>query len=92
VWGVESACGGEGRGGVCGTLLGPEGTRGAWFLGLCCPACAGGHTAWLPVGGWVGVPGGVGVGLLFENCTVDASIFVVKLLRAYGGCLGTRGR
>jgi hypothetical protein len=27
-----------------------------------------------------------------ENCTVDASIFVVKLLRAYGGCLGTRSR
>ena len=27
-----------------------------------------------------------------ENCTVDASIFVVKLLRAHGGCLGTRSR
>jgi hypothetical protein len=29
---------------------------------------------------------------LFENCTVDASIFVVKLPRANGGCLGTRSR
>ena len=34
-----------------------------------------------------------GCGWLFvENCTVDASIFVVKLLRADGGCLGTRSR
>ena len=31
-------------------------------------------------------------GVVFENCTVDASIFVVKLLRAYGGCLGIRSR
>jgi hypothetical protein len=29
---------------------------------------------------------------LFENCTVDASIFVAKFLRAHGGCLGTRSR
>ena len=29
---------------------------------------------------------------LFENCTVDASIFVVKFLRAHGGCLGIRSR
>jgi hypothetical protein len=35
---------------------------------------------------------GCGVGVLFENCIVDASIFVVKLLRANGGCLGTRSR
>ena len=27
-----------------------------------------------------------------ENCTVDASIFVAKLIRAHGGCLGTRSR
>ena len=27
-----------------------------------------------------------------ENGTVDASIFVVKLSRANGGCLGTRSR
>jgi hypothetical protein len=30
--------------------------------------------------------------LLFENCTVDASIFVVKFVRANGGCLGMRSR
>jgi hypothetical protein len=34
----------------------------------------------------------VTLGWLFENCTVDASIFVVKLLRAHGGCLGIRSR
>ena len=34
----------------------------------------------------------VGLRLLFENCTVDASIFVAKFLRAHGGCLGTRSR
>jgi hypothetical protein len=28
----------------------------------------------------------------FENCTVDASIFVAKLVRAHGGCLGIRSR
>ena len=40
----------------------------------------------------VGVVGGVWS--LFENCIVDASIFifVVKLVRAHGGCLGTRSR
>src|SRR6266568_3828251 len=32
------------------------------------------------------------LGWLFENCTVDASIFVVKLLRENGGCLGIRSR
>ena len=46
--------------------------------------------------------GGLGVGAgcrgwgrwLFENCTVDASIFCIcgKFVRAYGGCLGTRSR
>jgi hypothetical protein len=42
--------------------------------------------------------GGAGVGLwvvgwsFVENCTVDASIFVVKLSRANGECLGTRSR
>jgi hypothetical protein len=47
-----------------------------------------------------GIPGGcasegsVGVRPYLENCTVDASIFifVAKLLRAHGGCLGTRSR
>jgi hypothetical protein len=34
----------------------------------------------------------VWVCLLFENCTVDASIFVVKFVRANGGCLGMRSR
>lgn len=74
------------------TLLGPEGTsielvflgsnRQAWpgstYRGTC--------GFWFGVGLWV-------VGWLFvENCTVDASIFVVKLSRANGGCLGTRSR
>jgi hypothetical protein len=36
--------------------------------------------------------GGLWVGCWFENCIVDASIFVVKLSRADGGCLGTRSR
>ena len=31
-------------------------------------------------------------GLFVEMCIVDASIFVVKLSRADGGCLGTRSR
>jgi hypothetical protein len=39
-----------------------------------------------------GVVGVWGFCLLFENCTVDASIFVVKFIRANGGCLGTRSR
>ena len=46
------------------------------------------------VGGWL-VVGVGGCRVLFENCTVDASILfcvVVKLLRAHGGCLGTRSR
>jgi hypothetical protein len=40
------------------------------------------------------VGGGCGVGVRswFENCIVDASIFVAKLVRAHGGCLGTRSR
>jgi hypothetical protein len=42
---------------------------------------------------WVGVDsGGAAFWWLFENCTVDASIFVVKFLRAHGGCLGIRSR
>jgi hypothetical protein len=32
------------------------------------------------------------VWLVFENCIVDASIFVAKFFRAHGGCLGIRGR
>jgi hypothetical protein len=45
---------------------------------------------WLVVG--VGGVWWVGFWLLVENCIVDASIFVVKLCRANGGCLGTRSR
>ena len=48
------------------------------------------------VGLGLAVPGLV-VGLLFEICIVDASIFflgffVCKFSRAHGGCLGTRSR
>jgi hypothetical protein len=43
------------------------------------------------VAGLVGDCGVVGWSFV-ENCTVDASIFVVKLSRANGGCLGTRSR
>jgi hypothetical protein len=74
-----------------GTLLGPEGTG-------VCPA----SLRAAPCGGTVLVlvrggrpPGGGAVSRPWlENCTVDASIFifVVKLVRAHGGCLGTRSR
>ena len=85
----------NGRGGcwwIVGTLLGPEGTGGGCFDTL--------RVFFL----WAGLPSNcfglrpgcvvvlVGFGLLFENCTVDASIFVAKFLRAHGGCLGTRSR
>lgn len=79
-------------GGVFGTLLGPERTpaRGCLeeangpvlLLAFIPPAVKVGSGV-----AWCG-----GVWLFFENYTVDASIFVVKLLRAYGGCLGTRSR
>ena len=47
----------------------------------------------LPRVGWVGLLVGVDrCRPFFENCTVDASIFVGKLVRAHGGCLGTRSR
>ena len=67
-----------------------------WGVGLGCGAPG---MAWphIPRGASLGVcRSGVGwwvVGWSFvENCTVDASIFVVKLSRANGGCLGTRSR
>ena len=68
------------------TLLGPEETSAACLFGAS-PVVAAirrllGWSSWRRGGGW----------LLFENCTVDASIFVVKLPRANGGCLGTRSR
>jgi hypothetical protein len=48
---------------------------------------------WCGSAGWPGWWPGVGVGwLLVEMCIVGVSIFVVKLSRADGGCLGTRGR
>jgi hypothetical protein len=47
----------------------------------------GGGLWWLLVWGWW-----LAGWLLVENCIVDASIFVVKLSRADGGCLGTRSR
>lgn len=51
----------------------------------CCGwACGGGSGVWW----W----GGLVVWLLFVNCIVDASIFVAKLVRAHGGCLGIRSR
>jgi hypothetical protein len=54
----------------------------------------------LPGMAWCGIPPVLLVGVVLwvvgwsfvENCTVDASIFVVKLSRANGGCLGTRSR
>jgi hypothetical protein len=71
---------------------------GVWWLGL--PG-----VAWVANCRWsagaagvvsVGSAGGCrrwGCGWLFvEICIVDASIFVVKLSRADGGCLGTRSR
>ena len=85
-----------------GTLLGPErtgdvGTFGClvacFFLG---PSLVSASAGVLPRVGLLvsGVGGACGWGfrLLFENCTVDASIFVAKFLRAHGGCLGTRSR
>jgi hypothetical protein len=88
---------------VVSILLGPERTSACtWCVGFVfrCRPAAGDQTAQIfglwPSGLWSGVrvcgSGGGGVGLLFENCTVDASIFVVKLPRANGGCLGTRSR
>ena len=96
VWGVE--CGVAVLGGWRSTLLGPEGT-GALGLGLCGLGFWSGWVwSWWVVSAsdgqrWVGVAAGSGIArLYFENCTVDASIFVAKLVRAYGECLGTRSR
>jgi hypothetical protein len=82
-------------GGAVNTLLGPEETspRVCGVVLGWCNATFGCHTGprrrgvgvWWWLWGVVGWP-------LFENCTVDASIFVVKLPRADGGCLGTRSR
>ena len=73
--------------GVVGILLGPEVTGVAGCLGFG-PASVVRRWSWVAARcrGWCGVR------VLVESCIVDASIFVVKLLRAYGGCLGTRSR
>jgi hypothetical protein len=85
---------GRGVGGGVGTLLGPEGTNPVgcprWGVGLFWMVICAWFVDCFPWWGWVRA-GGCGW-LLVENCTVDASIFVVKLLRANGGCLGTRSR
>ena len=83
---------------VAGILLGPEETsRQGWGLVFSVADHAAHHISSgdAPCGVLVrGVGGGCVVWgcALFENYTVDASIFVVKLLRADGGCLGTRSR
>jgi hypothetical protein len=102
LWGVGGPflCWGElervagGREAV-GTLLGPERTGMGGAVASLVFVCL--FRAGLLSNrfqGFLGVGGGVGLvcGLLFENCTVDASIFVAKFLRAHGGCLGTRSR
>ena len=61
----------------------PGGVRRQAWPGLAYRRRLAGSLVWgLGVVGW----------LFVENCTVDASIFVVKLSRANGGCLGTRSR
>jgi hypothetical protein len=92
-WGVDRV--GGAAGGWCSDiLLGPEETsvpllRWGLFvfsvqsaLSIKLPLVCCGGVWWGLVRGW----------LLFENCTVDASIFVVKFTRADGECLGTRSR
>ena len=73
---------------VSGALLGPEGSgvSSALQFGPC--------LFLVPLVSLVMLVAGRVVGFrpYFENYTVDASIFVVKFLRAHGGCLGTRNR
>jgi hypothetical protein len=80
---------------VCGILLGPEGTSAA-VRGCGWGCVSSGRACWLirpdPGSGLLVVGVWWVFRVLFEMCIVDASIFVVKLLRADGGCLGTRGR
>ena len=61
-----------------GMLLGPERTRECFFLGRNMQDLDGGHTAFLLGSGWCCCESGLCV--LFENCTVDASIFFVSSL------------
>ena len=85
------------------TLLGPERTRAAYALRGGCgaffsvQALLSSNRLVLLVASAAGVRGlvvvsGLGGCSLFENYTVDASIFVAKLVRAHGGCLGIRSR
>lgn len=88
-------------GGDVSTLLGPEGTTVVLlfqrlgrppFVGLeVCQAWPGPIYRWSWDWVWCGADRVVGWSFV-ENCTVDASIFVVKLSRANGECLGTRSR
>ena len=75
-----------------GALLGPEGTDPS----LLARFGPGGGDVRFSLGGACRLHTVVWVGgcfrVLFENYTVDASIFVVKFLRAHGGCLGIRSR
>jgi hypothetical protein len=71
---------------VAGTLLGPEGSE---DLSRATPrrtSCRSSQATAM----------GLDSRSSLENCTVDASIkikvFVVKLVRAFGGCLGIRSR
>ncbi len=78
------------RDGYTDTLLGPERTRECLSRQS---KRSEGLSSIPPTGlGRVGLGNQTLSGVLFENCTVDASIFVSKCLRAYGGCLGTRSR
>ncbi len=83
------------RGWWLGTLLGPEGTPAWCVLGGTIPGLAGlthpGCPVWVVWLWWQWF--GAGVWLCVECCIVDASIlFVVKCVRAHGGCLGIRSR
>ncbi len=82
---------------VSGTLLGPEKTSVSPLVRGGLVFSGGIHILVLGRssgrGAVVGLPAWGGCGcVLVECCIVDASIFVVKLLRAHGGCLGTRSR
>src|SRR3954452_1741451 len=84
---------------VVGTLLSPEGAELSALRRSSFPASAGSAT--LNTSDRFGprtaphrcTRGSSAAGRPYlENCTVDASIFVAKLIRAHGGCLGTRSR
>ena len=81
--------------GLVDILLGPEGTRlGGFFQYYMDMACRSESAREASCGVCAGfLTCGGGRCVLFENWTVDASIFnESKCLRAHGGCLGTRSR